>query len=189
MNELMPIERIESKIYQIRGQKVMLGQDLAELYGVHTKALIQAVKRNHERFPADFMFQLTWAETERLRSQFVTLKSGKSNLKSQFVTSSWGGRRKLPYAFTEQGISMLSSVLNSRRAIEINIMIMRAFVRLRHVLATNKDLSYLFRELKGKVDRHDTEIGLIIRTMERMIAVEAKPKRRIGFKAEKDDLS
>jgi hypothetical protein len=180
MNELIPAERIENRIYLIRGQKVMLDKDLANLYEVKTKALNQAIGRNIERFPEDFMFQLTWPETERLRSQFVTLKNKASNKRGLHA-------KFLPYAFTEQGISMLSSVLRSRRAIEINIMIMRAFVRLRQILSTNKDLSYLFRELKGKVDRHDAEIGLIIRAIEKMIAVEIKPKKRIGFKIGKDD--
>jgi len=116
MEQLVPIERIEAKILLIRGQKIMLDKDLAELYGVETKVLIQAVKRNIERFPEDFMFQLTKEEFEILRSQFVT--------------SSWGGRRYLPYAFTEHGILMLSSVLNSERAILVNIQIMRTFTPL-----------------------------------------------------------
>ncbi len=167
MKDLIPIGSIENKIHLIRGQKVMLDRDLAELYGVPTKVMNQAVRRNPERFPGDFMFQLTWAEAEHLRSQIVT--------------SSHGGRRYLPFAFTEQGVSMLSSVLNSSRAIEINILIMRAFVRLRQVLAANRDLAYLFKELKHKVDQHDTEIGLIIRAIEKMTSFEKKSKGKIGF--------
>ena len=175
MNELIPIERVESKIYFIRGQKVMLDRDLSELYGVPTKALNQAVKRNMERFPADFMFQLTWAEAERLRSQFVTLNQARQK-RGRHI-------KHLPYAFTEQGVSMLSSVLSSPLAIEINIFIMRAFVRLRKVLTANKDLSYLFKELKHKIDQHDVEIGLVIKAIEKMIAVEKKPKGKFGFLA------
>lgn len=121
MNEL---ETIRSKIYEIRGQKIMLDRDLAKMYGVDTRTLNQAVKRNLERFPADFMFQLTQEEW--------------SDLKSQFVTSSWGGVRKLPYAFTELGVAMLSSVLSSKTAIQINISIMRAFVSVRQLLAAPK---------------------------------------------------
>ncbi|MFA4966682.1 MAG: ORF6N domain-containing protein [Candidatus Margulisiibacteriota bacterium] len=183
MNEMIPVERIESRIYLIRGQKVMLDKGLAELYGVTTGRLNEQVKRNISRFPADFMFQLTHQEYENLKFHF-----GTSNLKSQSAISSlpagkagWGGRRKLPYAFTEQGVAMLSSVLNSDKAIEVNVLIMRAFVKLRQVLATNKDLTYLFKELKHKVDRHDTEIGLIIKAIEKMIAMDSKPKRKIGF--------
>jgi len=116
MKDLMPVERIENRIFMIRGQKVMMDHHLAELYGVKTKVLLQAVKRNIKRFPSDFMFQLEESEYGLLRSHFVT--------------SSWGGRRYLPYVFTEQGVAMLSSVLKSERAIEVNIIIMRAFVRL-----------------------------------------------------------
>jgi phage regulator Rha-like protein len=169
MNNLIPIERIESHIFVIRGQKVMLDKDLAELYQVKTKNLNKAIKRNLERFPIDFMFQLNAKEI--------------ANLRFQFGTSSWGGLRYRPYAFTEQGVAMLSSVLNSKRAIQINIQIMRAFTRLRQILSKNKDLTYLFRELKHKVDQHDIEIGLVIRTIEKMIAHENKPKRKIGFVA------
>jgi len=173
MKDMIPIGSIENKIHLIREQKVMLDRDLAELYGVPTKVLNQAVRRNQERFPGDFMFQLTWAEAEHLRSQIVTLEN---------IASKRGRHIKyLPFAFTEQGVSMLSSVLNSSRAIEINILIMRAFVRLRQVLAANRDLTYLFKELKHKVDQHDTEIGLIIRAIEKMISYKSKPKAKIGF--------
>lgn len=170
MNDLVPLERIERKIYQLKGQRVMLDFDLAALYGVGTKVLNQAVKRNLHRFPEDFMFSLSKQEILRM---------------SQFVTSSNIKFHKNVNAFTEQGVAMLSSVLNSERAIEINILIIRAFVRLRQVLSANKDLSYLFKELKHKVDQHDVEIGLIIRAIEKMIAVDTKPKRRIGFVRDK----
>jgi hypothetical protein len=176
MNKLIPMEQIENKIFLIRGQKVMVDHDLADLYQVPTKRIKEQVKRNMRRFPTDFMFQLTWEELSSLRSQIAALEKAGSQR----------GRHSkyLPYAFTEQGVAMLSTVLNSRRAIDINIMIMRAFVRLRKVLATNKDLTYLFKELKHKVDKHDVEIGLIIKTIEKMIATESKPKPRIGFRAE-----
>jgi len=137
--KLIPSERIERSILLIRGHKVMLSTDLAELYGVEPRILVQAVKRNITRFPQDFMFQLS-------KEEF-------SNLKSQVVISSWGGlRRAPPYAFTEQGVAMLSSVLRSKRAIQVNIEIMRAFVRLRQILASNKELAKRLDELEKKYD-------------------------------------
>ncbi len=132
--EIIPIQIIENKILIIRGQKVMIDKDLAILYDVATKVLNQAVKRNIERFPSDFMFQLTKEEFD--------------NLKSQFVTSSWGGIRKLPYVFTEQGVSMLSSVLKSKRAVAVNIQIMRTFVKIRELALTNKDLTQRLNEIE-----------------------------------------
>jgi len=147
----------------------MIDRDLAELYGIETRVLKQAVRRNKERFPEDFMFELNDREFTNWRSQIVTSNPDKIGL------------RYNPYAFTEQGVAMLSSILNSPRAVEINILIMHAFVRLRQVIADNKDLAYLFKELKRKVDRHNTEIGIIIKTIEKMVAIEKKPKRRIGF--------
>jgi hypothetical protein len=172
MNDLIPVERIEGRIYVMRGQRVMIDRDLAELYGVSTKVLNQAVRRNEKRFPADFVFQLNNKE----KNEVVTNCDHLSGLKFS---------HQGPLAFTEQGVAMLSSVLNSDKAIEVNVLIMRAFVKLRQVLSTNKDLSYLFRELKGKVDRHDAEIGLIIKAIEKMIAYEKKPKARIGFRQER----
>ena len=134
------VQLIEQRIYLIRGQKVMIDFDLAELYGVPTKRLNERISRNKKRFPEDFMFRLTQQETEALRSQFAI---SKSDLRSQSVISNTGrgGRRYLPYAFTEQGVAMLSSVLNSEQAIEVNIAIMRAFVRLRQMLETNEELN------------------------------------------------
>ena len=200
MNKLIPIERIESRIFTIRGQKVMIDRDLAQLYGVKTFVLNQAVKRNSKRFPPDFMFSLTRQEIMNI-SQFVISSDGKenwsqiattSNSKSHIVMSSlpagkagWGGRRTLPYAFTENGVAMLSSVLRSDRAIEVNIQIMRAFTRLRKVLAANKDLSYLFKELKQKVNQHDLEIGIIMRAIEKMISTDKPVKGKIGFVSNK----
>jgi hypothetical protein len=165
---IIPIERIAQAIFVIRGQKVMLSQDLAALYGVAVKALNQAVKRHAARFPADFVFQLTSDEFD--------------NLKSQIVTSGWGGiRRALPYAFTEQGVAMLSSVLNSERAVKVNIAIMRAFVKLRRILETSLDLARKFSELERRVGKHDEEIAGIIEAIRQLMAPAEKPRREIGF--------
>ena len=166
--EIIPVERIEKNIFIIRGQKVMLSNNLAELYGVETRVLIQAVKRNINRFPKDFMFQLSEIEFE--------------NLKSQFVISSWGGaRRSRPYAFTEQGVSMISSVLKSQRAVQVNIQIMRTFVKLREILSTHKELAQKLKELELKVDAHDGKIQAIFKAINQLIAPPAKPKKKIGF--------
>lgn len=144
---MIPDELVMNKIYLIREQKVMLDRDLAELYGVETKVLNQAVKRNAGRFPEDFMFQLTSVEFE--------------NLKSQFVTSSWGGIRKLPYAFTEQGVSMLSGVLNSETAIRVHIQIIRVFAKMRELLLTHKDILLQLEKMEKKLTGHDEDIALI----------------------------
>ena len=166
--EVVPIRQIAQSIYLVRGQRVMLSQDLAILYGVAVKVLNQAVKRNAVRFPADFVFQL---KAEEL-----------ANLKSQFVTSSWGGpRRARPYAFTEQGVAMLSSVLKSERAVKVNIAIMRAFVKLRQTLETNRELAQKFEELEKRVGKHDKEIAAIIDAIRQLMAPPEKPKREIGF--------
>jgi hypothetical protein len=147
---------------------VLLDSDLAVLYGVATKALNQAVKRNSARFPEDFMFQLTADESKSLRSQFVTLKRGR-HLKYR------------PYAFTEQGVAMLSSVLNSERAVKVNIAIMRAFVKLRHILQTNRELAEQFAQLECHVGKHDEEIAAIIEAIRQLMAPPEKPRRQIGF--------
>lgn len=163
---LVPAERIERAILLIRGQKVMLSMDLAELYGVEPRVLVQAVKRNIERFPGDFMFQLTKAEL--------------ANLKSQIVISSWGGlRRAAPYAFTEQGVAMLSSVLRSKRAVRVNVEIMRAFVRLRQMLASHKDLARKLEELERK---YDAQFKVVFDAIRELMAPSEPPlRRRIGF--------
>ncbi len=165
---LMPSKAIENKIYLIRGHKVMLDCDLAKLYKVRTKRLNEQVSRNIKRFPEDFMIQLTKEETECLRSQIATSKRG--------------GRRYLPYAFTEQGVAMLSSVLNSERAIQVNIAIIRAFVMLRQVLTTHKELARKLSELEIKIERHDEEIQNIFEAIRQLMAPTENPKRRIGFK-------
>ncbi len=161
-------ELIQSKIILIRGEKVMLDADLAKLYEVSTKRLNEQVRRNPGRFPSDFMFQLTKEEYRILRSQVAT--------------SSWGGRRYLPYAFTEQGVAMLSSVLDSERAILVNVEIMRTFVRLREILATHKYLARKLEELEKKYDEQFAVVFDAIREL--MKPPEPPPKRRIGFGVE-----
>jgi len=167
-SSLIPIERIEKAILFMRGHKVMLDRDLAELYEVETKVLNQAIKRNRSRFPEDFMFQITWDEAnELLRSQSVTLKRGQH-------------RKYRPYVFTEQGVAMLSSVLRSERAIHVNIAIMRAFVRLRTILATHKDLARKLEEIERK---YDAQFQIVFEAIQRLMAPPTEPekKRRIGF--------
>jgi hypothetical protein len=167
----IPAELIERKIYLIRGHKVMLDRDLAALYQVPTKVFNQAVNRNIDRFPTDFMFQLNKGELENWRSQFVTSNPGDKM-----------GLRRPPYAFTELGVAMLSSVLKSKRAVQMNILIMRAFVRLREILATHKDLARAIEDLQRKQDEHGKYIASIIETINHFFAPEpVPPKRRIGF--------
>ena len=165
--ELIAIEKIEEKIFLIRNQKVMLDFHLAELYDISTKVLIQAIKRNANRFPYDFMFQLAQEEYD--------------NLRSQFVTSSWGGRRYLPYAFTEQGVAMLSSVLHSERAVLMNVAIMRTFVKLREILSTHKELAQKLAELEEKISQHDAEIQNLFQAIRLLMKPCDKSKHPIGF--------
>jgi ORF6N domain-containing protein len=165
---IIPVERVAQFIRWIRGQKVLLDSDLAVLYGVETKNLNKAVKRNTERFPTDFIFQLTPEELRSLRFQF-----GTSNAR--------GRLRYRPYAFTEQGIAMLSSVLNSERSIKVNIAIMGAFVKLRGVLETNRQLAEKFSELEQRVGKHDQEIAAILEAIRQLMAAPEKPRREIGF--------
>ncbi len=164
---VIPRVSIERRIYLMRGKKVMIDTDLAALYRVPTKAFNQAVRRNMLRFPADFMFQLTADETE--------------NLRSQFVTSSWGGRRYIPFVFTEQGVAMLSSVLKSDRAIQVNIAIMRAFVKLRELLATHQEVAQRLEELERKFQKHD---GQIRQVFDAIRALLEPPKSAIGFRVQ-----
>jgi hypothetical protein len=187
--EIVTVGQIAQRICYVRGQKVMLDLDLAALYGVATKVLNQAVRRNRGRFPNDFMFQLTTEELLILKSQFVTSSSkgigarpaGKDS--SQIVTSSkrHGGRRYRPYAFTEQGVAMLSSILNSDRAVKVNIAIMRAFVKLRYALDANRELARKFKELEERVGKHDEEIAAILEAIRQLMAPPEKPRRQIGF--------
>jgi len=159
---------IESRIYLIRGQKVMLDSDLAELYGVSTRILVQAVKRNTNRFPPDFMFQLENHEVINLRSQIVISSLGH------------GGRRYQPYAFTEQGVAMLSSVLNSDRAVEVNIQIIRVFVKLRQMIASHKDLARRLDELEKK---YDGQFRVVFDAIHELMIPPDEDKRKIGFLA------
>jgi len=165
--ELIPLNRIAQSIQLLRSQKVMLDVDLAALYGVPTGQLNRAVKRNLARFPSDFMFRINRNEGRIL--------------KCQFGISSWGGRRGYPYAFTEQGVAMLSSVLNSPRAVKVNIAIMRAFVKLRETLDNNRELGRKFSELQRRVGKHDEEIAAIIDAIRQLMAPPERPRREIGF--------
>jgi hypothetical protein len=168
-NLLVPVTLIERKIYLIRRQKVMIDTDLAQLYGVPTYRLNEAVKRNRKRFPADFMFQLNKKETESLTSQFAISKKGR------------GGRRTLPYAFTEQGVAMLSSVLNSERAIQVNIVIMRAFVKLRQILESNEELNRKFAIALRKLAAHDKYFTVVFDELKKLTVQPAPARRQIGF--------
>ena len=166
-------ERIERKIVLLREHKVMLDSDLAGLYEVDVKILNQAVRRNIDRFPADFMFQLTAEEAELLRSQSVTLETGRGR-----------HRKYLPYAFTEQGVAMLSSVLRSQRAVQVNIEIMRAFVRLREMMATNRDLARKLDELEK---RYDAQLKAVFDAIRQLMAPPVASKRRLGFRTKSED--
>ena len=174
---------VEEYIYLIRGHRVILSHDIAGLYQVSTKALVQAVKRNKDRFPHDFMFQLTWDEVKNLASNELK-KLGFSDSRSQIVTLKQGKNIKhLPYAFTEQGIAMLSGVLKSKRAVRANIAIMRTFVKLRRVLSESRELVTKLAELEKKVEKNDHEIIRIFEAIRELMSSPAKPKRQIGFHA------
>ena len=182
------IQSIQNRIYEIRGERVMLDFDLAQLYEVETKALNQAVKRNIKRFPRDFMFRLTVAAWQGIRSQSVTA-SGSTNMRSQIVTASQSKRNTsvAPYAFTEQGVAMLSGVLNSDKAINMNIAIMRAFVEVRRVLLQQNDLKTQLKEIKERLGEHDVQLNQIYDAMENLLDEKAAQKKwedreRIGFK-------
>lgn len=176
MAVIVPDEIVEERILLVRGQKVMLDRDLAELYGVETRVLNQAVKRNKDRFPEDFMFQLTPNEADLLVSHFVIPH------KKYF-----GG--SLPNAFTEQGVAMLSGVLKSERAVKVNIAIMRAFVKLRKMLSTQKKLAQKLNELEGKVERHDEEIKAVFNAIRQLMTPPEKGNKKIGFKLEEERMS
>jgi phage regulator Rha-like protein len=169
--DAVPVERIESAILAIRGHRVLLDADLAALYGVEIKTLNRAVKRNLERFPADFMFQLNDDEAGGLRYQFGTLKTGRGQ-----------HRKYLPYAFTEQGVAMLSSVLRSPRAVQVNIEIMRAFVRLRQILQQSADLA---RKLAALEKKYDAQFRVVFDAIRGLMALPEPARKRIGFRAEK----
>jgi hypothetical protein len=159
-------------ILVLHGHKVLLDADLADLYGIKTRRLNEQVRRNIDRFPADFMFKLTSQEFVNLKSQFATSSSG------------WGGKRKLPFAFTEHGALMAASVLNSPRAVEMSIFVVRAFVKLRNMLATHRQLAAKLGELERKLATHDQNIVVLFDAIRSLMAPPAKPKRRIGFSSE-----
>jgi hypothetical protein len=165
----VPMEPIERRIYLVRGQRVMLDAHLAELYQVETRVLIQAVKRNLDRFPEDFMLRLVEDEYASLRSQIVISNTGR------------GGRRYLPYAFTEHGVAMLSSVLNSKRAVEMNIVIIRAFIRLREILASNRDLAHRLDQVEDRLGQHGSAIRVVVEEIQKLKQPTTPPGRRIGF--------
>jgi phage regulator Rha-like protein len=169
MTDLIPLEKITSKIFMIRGHKVMFDRDLAGLYGVSTKRLKEQVRRNISRFPEDFMFELSGDEEALLRSQFATLKGkGKHS-------------KYLSFVFTEQGVAMLSSVLNSKRAIEVNIAIMRAFVKMREFLATDKEFAEKLKRIEEDLAEHDDQFRMVFEAIKQLIKEDEKPKKRIGF--------
>jgi hypothetical protein len=182
------ITSIQNRIYELRGERIMLDFDLAQLYEVETKALNQAVKRNIRRFPKDFMFRLTLAEWQDLRSQSVTA-SNSSNMRSQIVTASQSKRNTgvTPFAFTEQGVAMLSGILNSDKAIRMNIAIMRAFVEVRKVLMLPSDLKEQLKQIKERLGEHDVQLNQIYDAMENLLDEKSAQKKwedrdRIGFK-------
>lgn len=172
---IIPNYKIESKIYWLCGRRVMIDSDLADLYQVETKILNRAVKRNKNRFPEDFMFQLSKAETENLRFQI-----GTSSLSYQLEMSNYGGRRYTPYVFTEQGVAMLSSVLNSERAILVNIQIRRTFTKIREMLAGNKELREKIEKLERK---YDQRFKIVFQAIKKLLAMDEKPKNKIGFRS------
>jgi len=170
---IVPADRIESRILLIRGEKVILDSDLAELYGVTTKRLNEQVKRNKERFPSDFMFQVSAAETEHLRSQSATSKSAR------------GGRRYRPYAFTEHGAIMAASVLNTPRAVEVSVHVVRAFINLREMISTHKELARKFGELEKRMETQDEDIAALFEAIRQLMEPPETPAKRIGFLTEK----
>ena len=165
MTQIIASEAITARIYFIRGNRVMLDRDLAELYGAETKSLKQAVRRNMERFPPDFMFELSKEESDSLRSQIVTLKRGRH-------------AKYLPFAFTEQGVAMLSAVLNSSRAIEVNIEIMRTFTRIRRMISVSEDLKQEIEDLRGQTDER---FRIVFEVLDQLLSPGAKTKKEIGF--------
>jgi len=169
MGNVISVEIIASKILELRSKRVMLDSDLAKLYGVETKQLVRQVKRNIDRFPDDFMYQLTKLEV--------------TNLRCQFGTSKKGGRRYLPYVFTQEGVAMLSSVLNSKRAVQVNIQIMRAFVKLRYILSANKQFEMKLRELEDRLKIHDKDIRDIFEAIRQLMGVPGEHKKITGFAA------
>jgi len=173
---MIPDELVMNKIYLIRGQKVMLDEDLAELYGVENKRLKEAVRRNIDRFPDDFMFELTPAEFESLRTQFATLKTGRGQ-----------HTKYTPFVFTEQGVSMLSGVLNSETAIRVHIQIIRVFAKMRELLLTHKDILLQLEKIEKKLTGHDEDIQLIFQYLKQLLNPPQPPRRKIGFRRKNEE--
>lgn len=169
-NSLITDEKVISKIYLIRGHKIMLDSDLSNLYGVETKVLKQAVKRNIERFPEDFMFELTTEEHDALRSQIATSKEGR------------GGSRYMPMAFTEPGVAMLSSILNSETAIKVNIQIIRVFTKMREILMANKEILIHLEKSDQKLIKHDFQISILMEVLDKLVTPDPVPREKIGFR-------
>jgi len=183
----MKLQLIQNRIYEVRGEKVMLDFDLAELYDVETRVFNQAVKRNIDSFPKDFMFQLTLKEWQNILTSQNVISNSKASQTSQNVISSWGGRRKLPYAFTEHGVTMLSSILKSPKARKMNIAVVRAFIALRKLVLQEDELTGLFKQIKERLDEHDIQLGNIYDSIENLLEVKSNNKvweerERIGFK-------
>lgn len=172
---LPPDELVMNKIYVIRGQKVMLDRDLAELYGVETKRLKEAVRRNRDRFPDDFMFEMTTSELEDWRTQFATSNSEKMGL------------RRPPFCFTEQGVSMLSGVLNSEIAIQVHIQIIRVFAKMREMLLTHKDILLQLEKIEKKLTSHDEDIALIFQYLKQLLNAAQPARQKIGFKRKDEE--
>ena len=183
---IVPVERVQSYILRIRGHNIILDRDLAWLYGVPTKRLNEQVKRNKDRFPEDFMFQLTWEEAKALRSQIATLNGGDAERPgSQNATLKRGANIKYrPYTFTEHGAIMAANVLNSPKAVQASVFVVRAFVQLRQMLSTHKDLARKIDELDRKVQTHDTAIIELVRAIKALMQPPEAPKGRIGFRAQ-----
>lgn len=182
------IKSIQNRIYEVRGERIMLDRDLASLYDIETKSLNLAVKRNSKRFPEDFMFQLTSDEWNDIRFQIETVETGNSlRLQNETSKKGRGGTRYLPYAFTEQGVAMLSGILNSNKAIAMNIAIMRAFVEIRRVLIQENDLREQLKQIKERIGEHDVQLNQIYDAMENLLDEKASQRKweereRIGFK-------
>ena len=171
---IIPDEQVISKIYLIRGKKIMLDEDLAQLYQIDTRRLNEQVKRNNSRFPEDFMFQLSREEFENLMSQFAT--------SSQPAAQGWGGRRKLPYAFTEQGVAMLSGVLKTAIAIRVHIQIIRIFAKLKEILVMHKDILLQLEKIENKLTGHDEDLQKVFKYLKQLLNSPQVPRRKIGFR-------
>lgn len=193
MNNIIPVEVVENRIFIIRGRKVMIDRDLAELYEVETKYLNRQVKRNISRFPPEFMFRLTDKETRELVTNCHRFrKKGYSSaqiLRCQNVTSSHGGRRYLPYVFTEHGVAMLATVLKSKRAVAVSILIIKAFVKLRKLILSHTQLAHKISQLERQYGKHEIEIQAVFKMIKKLLKIEKRPKKKIGFLRDREGCS